>query len=64
MTQPTPLKARKRTAGQGVIEYAGALVVASILISLIVAVFPDAQEAFFSNTVNGISDFLVASIPF
>lgn len=39
----------KKSKGQGVIEYAGALVIAAVLVSVVLAVGPDAMEGLFTE---------------
>ena len=46
----------RRHRGQGMVEYAGALVIASFVVSLSLTILPDA----FSDTFNEINDLITA----
>lgn len=54
------MKAKK---GQGVVEYAGALVVAAVIISAVVALAPDALDTMFTNVLDNIQAFLESNTP-
>ena len=54
---------KKNVKGQGIVEYAGALVVAALIISAAVAFAPQAVGTLFTNIVNNISTFLMAELP-
>ena len=47
----------KKQKGQGVIEYAGALVIAAVLVATVLAVGPDGIEALFTDILDSVSTF-------
>ena len=47
----------KKKKGQGVIEYAGALVIAAVLVAAVLAVGPDGIENLFNDILTGVSNF-------
>ena len=48
----------KKSKGQGVIEYAGALVIAAVLVSVVLVVGPDQMEAIFNQIFETVSTML------
>jgi hypothetical protein len=49
--------------GQGVIEYAGALVIGATMIAAVLALFPNAfTELFFAN-IESILNFIISNMP-
>ncbi|HEY9746369.1 MAG TPA: hypothetical protein V6C99_09145 [Oculatellaceae cyanobacterium] len=53
-------KARK---GQGVIEYAGALVIAALLVAAVISLGPDAIENLFTNILTSVQNFFQGQLP-
>ena len=54
---------RQAKKGQGVVEYAGALVVAAIVVGAIIAVGPAGIENIFNTILESVSTFLTDSLP-
>jgi hypothetical protein len=52
-----------KTKGQGVVEYAGALVIAAVTISGILLAGPESLGSVFSDTMTTVGNYLHASIP-
>ncbi|MGE0199513.1 MAG: hypothetical protein AB7P76_00950 [Candidatus Melainabacteria bacterium] len=50
-------KAMKKNKGQGVIEYAGALVIAAVLVATVLAVGPDGIETLFNDILTSVQSF-------
>ena len=48
---------KKKQKGQGVIEYAGALVIAAVLVATVLAVGPDGIETLFTDILDTVSTF-------
>jgi hypothetical protein len=46
---------QKKQKGQGVIEYAGALVIAAVLVAAVLAIGPDAIAQMFQDVVDFVS---------
>lgn len=53
----------QKTKGQGIVEYAGALVVAAVTISGILLAGPEALGSIFSDTMTTVGNYLQAGIP-
>lgn len=51
------MKMNKKQKGQGVIEYAGALVIAAVLVATVLAVGPDGIEELFNNILDTVQGF-------
>ena len=47
----------KKQKGQGVIEYAGALVIAAVLVATVLAVGPDGIETLFTDIMTSVQTF-------
>lgn len=47
----------KKSKGQGVIEYAGALVIAAVLVATVLAVGPQGIEDLFNNILDAVQTF-------
>lgn len=56
------LKSRKQK-GQGVIEYAGALVIAAVLVAAVLAVGPTGITNLFTNILNSVQTFFTGKLP-
>ena len=54
---------KKASKGQGVVEYAGALVVAAIVVGAIILVGPAGIENIFNTILTNVSTFLTNSLP-
>ncbi|MDX2083811.1 MAG: Flp family type IVb pilin [Candidatus Melainabacteria bacterium] len=52
----------KKAKGQGVVEYAGALVVAAALVAAVLLIGPDAIQGMFQNIIDTITQFLEAQL--
>lgn len=50
----------KKRKGQGIVEYAGAIVVATVLVGAVLAVGPQAMGDMFKNVIGGISTSLTS----
>ncbi|MBX2860024.1 MAG: hypothetical protein KTR14_02230 [Vampirovibrio sp.] len=46
--------------GQGVVEYGGALVIAAILVSTVLVLFPDPATNFMTPILEGVADMIEA----
>ena len=55
--------ANKKSKGQGVVEYAGALVVAAVVVAGVLAVGPDGIEAIFATILDSVSSFFQSRLP-
>lgn len=53
----------KKAKGQGVVEYAGALVIAAIVVGAIIAVGPSGIEGIFNSILSSVSSFLTGALP-
>lgn len=56
-------KVRPAKRGQGVIEYAGALVIAAVLVAAVINVGPKAVEGLFTNILDSVQTFFTAKLP-
>ncbi len=56
-------KPRKAQKGQGVIEYAGALVIAAVMVAAVIAVGPGALKTMFTSIMTSVSSYFTASLP-
>lgn len=52
----------KKQKGQGVIEYAGALVIASVLVAAILAVGPDGISGLFENILTQVQTYFEGKV--
>lgn len=52
----------KKSKGQGVIEYAGALVIAAVLVATVLAVGPAGIQELFTNILTSVQEFFGASL--
>lgn len=57
------LVSRKAKRGQGVIEYAGALVIAAVLVAAVIKVGPGAIEGLFTNILNSVKTYFTSKLP-
>lgn len=57
------LKAQKAKKGQGVIEYAGALVIASVLVAAVLLVGPDGIENLFNTILTSVQSYFTGQLP-
>lgn len=55
-------KMLKKNKGQGVIEYAGALVIAAVLVATVLAIGPEGVQNLFNNILTKVNDFFTAEI--
>ncbi|MEM0952448.1 MAG: hypothetical protein AAGI66_09960 [Cyanobacteria bacterium P01_H01_bin.74] len=55
----------KQTAkkGQGVIEYAGALVIAAVLVAAVLAIGPDGISTLFTNILTSVQTYFTGQLP-
>jgi Flp pilus assembly pilin Flp len=54
---------RKANKGQGVIEYAGALVIAAVLVAAVINVGPGAIKTLFTNILTSVQSYFSAQMP-
>lgn len=54
---------RRPQKGQGVIEYAGALVVAAVLVSAVLAIGPTGINTLFTNILNSVQTYMTGQLP-
>lgn len=54
---------KKAKKGQGVIEYAGALVIAAVLVAAVIGLGPDAISDLFTNILDSVQDFFTSKMP-
>ena len=54
---------RKADKGQGVIEYAGALVIAAVLVAAVINVGPDAIKNLFTNILGKVQTYFTSKMP-
>lgn len=54
---------RKPTKGQGVIEYAGALVVAAVMVAAVLAIGPAGIKTLFTTMLSSIQTYLTGQLP-
>jgi Flp pilus assembly pilin Flp len=57
------LAGRKAKRGQGVIEYAGALVIAAVLVAAVINVGPDAITGLFTQILGKVQSFFTSKMP-
>jgi len=57
------LATRKSEKGQGVIEYAGALVVAAVMVAAVLAIGPDGIKTLFTNILNSVQTYMTGQLP-
>jgi hypothetical protein len=53
----------KKQKGQGVIEYAGALVIAAVLVAAVLAIGPDGITTLFTDILNSVQDYFTGQLP-
>jgi hypothetical protein len=56
-------KARKKSQGQGVVEYAGALVIAAVIVAMGITVLPPNLAGMLQNLQASMLEFLLTKIP-
>jgi len=56
-------KCRRVQKGQGVIEYAGALVVAAVLVAAVLAIGPTGINTLFTNILNSVQTYMTGQLP-
>jgi hypothetical protein len=56
------LKATK-SKGQGVIEYAGALVIAAVLVAAVLAIGPTGISNLFTDILNSVQSYFTGQLP-
>lgn len=56
-------KVKRAHKGQGVIEYAGALVIAAVLVAAVIGVGPDAIKTLFTNLLTSVQTFFTGKMP-
>lgn len=49
--------------GQGVIEYAGALVIAAVLVAAVLAVGPDGMTTLFTSIIESVQGYFTGQLP-
>jgi Flp pilus assembly pilin Flp len=54
---------RKATKGQGVIEYAGALVVAAVMVAAVLAIGPTGIKTLFTNILTSVQTYMTGQLP-
>ena len=54
---------RKAEKGQGVIEYAGALVVAAVMVAAVLAIGPTGIKTLFTNILNSVQTYMTGQLP-
>lgn len=57
------LKAKNAKKGQGVIEYAGALVIAAVLVAAVIAVGPSGIEELFGTILTSVTTQFTQELP-
>ncbi|MBK8190826.1 MAG: pilus assembly protein [Vampirovibrionales bacterium] len=57
------MKMRKQQKGQGVIEYAGALVIAAVLVAAVLAIGPDGIGNLFNQIMDSVQSFFTGQLP-
>ena len=53
----------KKQKGQGVIEYAGALVIAAVLVSAVLAIGPDGIKTLFTDILSSVTTYFKGELP-
>lgn len=56
-------KMMKKAKGQGVIEYAGALVIAAVLVAAVLAIGPNQMSGIFNTILGGVNTYLSGKLP-
>ena len=54
---------RKKQKGQGVIEYAGALVIAAVLVAAVLAIGPTQISSLFTDILNSVQTYFTGQLP-
>ena len=57
------LLAKKAQKGQGVIEYAGALVIAAVLVAAVLAIGPTGITNLFTDILNSVQSYFTGQLP-
>ncbi len=57
------IKNMKKNKGQGVIEYAGALVIAAVLVAAVLAIGPGAIGTLFQTIMDSVTTFFTGQLP-
>lgn len=57
------MKATKAKKGQGVIEYAGALVIAAVLVAAVLVIGPDGIKSLFTDILNSVQSYFKSKLP-
>jgi Flp pilus assembly pilin Flp len=57
------LQTLKATKGQGVIEYAGALVIAAVLVAATLAIGPTGISNLFTDIMNSVQSYFTGQLP-
>lgn len=63
MMQLQALLAKKGQKGQGVIEYAGALVIAAVLVAAVLAIGPTGITNLFTDILNSVQSYFTGQLP-
>ena len=53
----------KKQKGQGVIEYAGALVIAAVLVAAVLAIGPSGIETLFTDLLESVQSYFTGQMP-
>jgi Flp pilus assembly pilin Flp len=53
----------KKQKGQGVIEYAGALVIAAVLVAAVLAIGPTGISNLFNDILNAVQSYFTGQLP-
>mgnify|MGYP001078269724 CR=1 FL=1 len=53
----------KKHKGQGVIEYAGALVIAAVLVAAVLAIGPTGISNLFTDILNSVQSYFTGQLP-
>lgn len=56
-------KLLKKSKGQGVIEYAGALVIAAALVAAVITVGPSGISTLFGDILNSVQSYFTGQLP-
>jgi Flp pilus assembly pilin Flp len=56
-------KFQRAQKGQGVIEYAGALVVAAVMVAAVLAIGPDGIKTLFTDILNSVQTYMKGQLP-
>jgi len=56
-------KMMKKAKGQGVIEYAGALVIAAVLVAAVLAIGPNAMTGLFTDILDSVTAYFTGALP-